>query len=354
MAEYGRALLGLIIELTVLAVCGTFLADLLKIKAGLSLRLVLGYFLYFGLFEILTVPMILTWASLHTLCLVWGILLILITAGAVILEIKRKKHHSSPSAGIRSFITDHSLWITAAAAAVILQCVLAVLYQDTTVDAAYYVGTTSTSVYTGTLGRYSPYTGAPLKNFQGRYVFSAYPMHNAVWCVLLGLHPLVQSKVVMILINVLFANLVIYHLGLSLFKGGKKQADLMVCLVCVMQLFSYTIYTPGTFLFTRGYEGKALLANLVFPAVVLMGVWYYREQRPAYFAVLTLLSLSGACFSGSSVILPAAVIAAILPTLVMRRRFSHLIFLGLSLVPSLIYGILYLGTSRGWLVFPAS
>lgn len=92
--------------------------------------------------------------------------------------------------------------IILAGAVVLLQCLIVIFYEDTTVDAAYYVGTVSTSVYTDTLGRYNPFNGAIQKAFQARYVFSAYPMHNAVWCRLLGIHPIVQAKQVMSCMNV--------------------------------------------------------------------------------------------------------------------------------------------------------
>lgn len=103
--------------------------------------------------------------------------------------------------------------LLAAGTVVLLQCLIVVLYKDTTVDAAYYVGTVTTSVYTDTLGRYNPFNGAILKTFQARYIFSAYPMNNAVWCRLLGVHPIVQAKVVMSCMNVIIANLIIYQIG---------------------------------------------------------------------------------------------------------------------------------------------
>ena len=67
-------------------------------------------------------------------------------------------------------------------------------------------------------------------------------MNNAVWCVLLGIHPIVQSKVVMSVINMLMINLLIYQIGKSFFRGDEKKADLMVLFVCLMQLFSFSIY----------------------------------------------------------------------------------------------------------------
>lgn len=350
MTEGLKACAGFVLEMAVFFLFGSLLMRALKMKRERSLALVLGYLLYFSVFEAVTVPMVLTLVPLKGLCIVWGILLAAV-CGLALFFLRRDKE----GAGITVLFSGHSFWLLPAAAAVLFQCAAAVLYQDTTADAAYYVGLVSTSVYTGTLERYNPYTGALLKYFEGRYVFSAYPMHNAVWCKYLSLHPMVQSKVVMSAVNVLMANLVIYQIGKRLFHGGKRQADLMVCLVCVMQLFSFTIYTPGTFLFTRGYEGKALLANIIFPMVLYCSLWFYQEGRDRrVWAALFLVCAGAACFSGSSVILPAAVSAGILPVLLARRQLRALAPFAVSLLPSLIYAGLYFGTRMGWLAFPAS
>lgn len=143
--------------------------------------------------------------------------------------------------------------IILAGAVVLLQCLIVIFYEDTTVDAAYYVGTVSTSVYTDTLGRYNPFNGAIQKAFQARYVFSAYPMHNAVWCRLLGIHPIVQAKQVMSCMNVVTANLIIYQIGKRLFDGNRKKADLMLSLSVFISCFAVRFILPGTFFLSRSY-----------------------------------------------------------------------------------------------------
>ncbi len=65
------------------------------------------------------------------------------------------------------------------------------------------------------------------------------------------------------------ANLIIYQIGKRLFDGNRKKADLMLVFVCVLQLFCGTIYSSGTFFFTRSYEGKAILANIAIPSVLM-------------------------------------------------------------------------------------
>ena len=224
-----------------------------------------------------------------------------------------------------------------------------------TVDAAYYVGTVSTSVYTDTLGRYNPFNGAIQKAFQARYVFSAYPMHNAVWCRLLGIHPIVQAKQVMSCMNVVTANLIIYQIGKRLFDGNRKKADLMLVFVCVLQLFCGTIYSSGTFFFTRSYEGKAILANIAIPSVLMCAVWYLQEKNSRnVWIILFVTAVSALTFSGSAIIFPIVIAAGMAPAAVMNKRFSGLVYCAVCMLPSALYAAVFFACRIGLLTLAAS
>ena len=206
MAEIIKAGIGLVLEFVVFFCLGNLLMRKLKMREEASLSLVLGYILYFSLFEIAAVPMVLSWAPLHVLSAVWAVLL---TALIVFSVIAFRKQWLWQIKEMGSAVKAHGLLFFLVALVILIQCLIVVCYQDTTVDAAYYVGMVSTSLYTDTLGRYNPYTGLIYETFQARYVFSTYPMHNAVWCQILGMHPIVQAKIVMPVFNVLVSNLII-------------------------------------------------------------------------------------------------------------------------------------------------
>jgi hypothetical protein len=352
MIEGIRAGAGILVELAVFFCAGSLLIDRLKMKAEASLSIIFGYLLYFAVFEVLVLPMTLAWVPLNVLCIVWGLLSAVTVLVAVVRLGKKWKGQLAEWGKISR---EHGWMLLLVVGVVLLQVLVVVLYEDTTMDAAYYVGTVSTSVYTGTLGRYDPYTGEIYKHFLARYVFSTYPMNSAMWCRILNIHPMVQAKIVLSSIHVLVANLIIYQIGKRLFRGGKKQADLMVCFVCLMQLFSYTIYTQGTFFFTRSYEGKAILGNVIFPVVLYCAIWFWQEKEDKrLWLILFLVSASAVAFSGSSIILPVAVSAGILPTLFRRKQFSAILPYVLSMAPTFAYAAAYFAAKYGWLALRAS
>lgn len=351
MRELIWASISFVMQMMVFFCMGSLVMWKMKLKKSLSLTFVLGYLFYFAVFEILMVPMTLLWVPLSKATLIWvGIVFVLSVFGGFlawkgkIWQIQRKK-----------IWKEHSWFFVAAVAVIVLQCLLIVLYQDTTLDATYYVGLTSTSVYTDTLQRYHPYTGTLLSKFQARYVFSVYPMHNAVWCKLFGVHPLVQAKVVMAAVNVLATNGVIYNIGKKLLKEQKKQADLMLCLVAFLQMFCATIYTSGTFFYTRLYEGKAILANISIAMVLYCGIYFRQNTEDKQVWVLFFISsLSAVAFSGSAIIMPAVIGAAVVPVILLKKQFKKLFYYGLSILPSVLYAAVYISEKMGWLVFRAS
>lgn len=354
MQELILALAGLILELLVFFCAGSLLTRILKIKAEVTMELIIGYLLYFAVFEILAVPMTLKWVKLSTFSHIWLVVMAACVLAACLCAHKMWNRQLNR---IGEVFQRHWLLLILVAAVVIFQCFLVAAYQDGTADATHYIGTVSTSVYTDTLARYSPLTGVLQKNFNLRYDLSAYPMHNAVWCVLLGIHPMVQSKVVMSVINMLMINLLIYQIGKNLFHGDEKKADLMVLFVCLMQMFSFSIYTTGTFAFMRVYEGKALLANISIPAALLVSIRLWlgeKEQKMGTWVFLFLASVSALTFSGSSLIYPAVVSTAVLPVMLLKKKLSYAIPYALCMLPGFLYALVYFAAKLGWIAFPAS
>ena len=359
MKDVCLACIGFVLQTMIFFAAGRLAFWVLKLKEDISLQLILGYLVYFAVFAVLFTPMTLLWVPLSTAAGIWGVIMAAAVLGAF-LCIRRHRHmDGTPGLVVKekaeALWKQHSVMLLILGAAIFLQCLIVIFYEDITVDAAYYVGTVSTSVYTNTLGRFDPFRGGALKHFQARYVLSAYPMNNAVWCRLLGIHPIVQAKIVMSCENVILANLVIYQIGKRLFGKNRKKADLMVLFVCVLQLFCGTIYTAGTFFFTRSYEGKAILANVVFPVVLMCAMWLYEEKEDRkVWAVMFVTAISALGFSGSAIIFPAAVLAAMVPVMLMKHKLSNLPYCILCMVPSVLYAALYFACKLGMISLAAS
>ena len=183
---------------------------------------------------------------------------------------------------------------------------------------------------------------------------------------------IVQARSVTSAVNVLMANIAVYRLGRVLFTGHARQlgkvrsignspetlsrraADLFVLAVFLVNLFSSTIYLPGIFLFTRAYEGKALIANICLPCVFGICVCYMRGNHDSrLFRNLFWISFAGVCFSASSVFLFVLSACGILPVLLFRRRWKDLPLFVFACLPVILWAGVYYMTQHGMLYLSA-
>jgi hypothetical protein len=89
--------------------------------------------------------------------------------------------------------------------------------------------------------------------------------------------------------------------------------------------------------------------------VLYCSVWLWQEiDSKAVWAVLFMTVLSALTFSGSSIIFPAVVAAGILPVILMKRRPGKLIPCAVSMIPVLLYGVVFLATRVGILTLAVS
>lgn len=174
MRELCLACAGFALEFIVFYAAGIVLVRILKVKGDCSLTFILGYLVYFAVFELVIVPMTLKWVSLTAAAYIWAGIMALVICAAVICTIKKQRRiragQTETCSGIFGSISEiwknHSVMIILAGAIVLLQCLIVIFYEDTTVDAAYYVGTVSTSVYTDTLGDITPLTEQSRRHFR--------------------------------------------------------------------------------------------------------------------------------------------------------------------------------------------
>lgn len=88
MRELCLACAGFVLEFIVFYAAGIVLARILKIKGDCSLTFILGYLVYFAVFELVIVPMTLKWVSLTAAAYIWAGIMALVICAAVICTIK--------------------------------------------------------------------------------------------------------------------------------------------------------------------------------------------------------------------------------------------------------------------------
>ena len=306
---------------------------ILKIRGrqeySLGRAALLGYFAWFGIFEVVCLIFEVLLLPLRTLALVMGLI-----AAAVILAglFSGYRCWIQSMNSLRFRLKLHGLPAVFLVLSLLASVAFVILYFDASAD---------------------------LK-FKARYALNCFPYYNAVICSLVrGLPVIVQARSVMSAINVIMSFLGVYELGLALFpdeedRGRKvmsiqnrpgsysrRRADLFVLLVFVVNLLSATIYMPGIFLYTRSYEGKALIINVVIPSVLAICVRIWRETEEDAMRNLFWMMAAAVCFSASSIMAMILSMTAILPWIAVRGRWKRLLSLLCACAPVFIWGIVY-------------
>lgn len=276
---------------------------------SLALALVCGYTVIFGVSELLILPLIVAKASLQLLVAIWAVLVL---AGAALGMIAYARQLPGVLAERFCRLTAMPWTMWAAVLLIALQCFVAVYFTHLDADDAFYVGTASTAVETDTLFEVSAYTGVPYRTLPSRYVLSPFPVLLAVYSRLLGMHPAVTAHVVLPLALIPLAYMAYAVLGRALFPKDKKAEGMFLMLAALIQMFSfYSVYSSGTFLLVRIWQGKAVLASILIPIIFYL-CWQLmaKEEKKIGWSVL-LAAMLASCLVSSMGIMLAPIVVGI-------------------------------------------
>lgn len=333
---------------------GSLMNGVLKCKRNNFLQaFITGFFIYFSIFEIIALPLILSKCALSTLSVIWIVFCILCCVGATWLYRKRwiKRLKDFWRGGIKVYWG----WIGVVCVAVLGQLIMVVCNQYITADSAYYIGMATTAVHTNTMEIFSPYTGQIQNAFELRYIFSTYPMHNAVFSQVFGLHPLIQTRTVMSGIVILMVNALYYLIGSELFRGDSRKAILFVVALLCINLSIHSIYTNAAFLFYRTYEGKAIIGNVFMSMIVYCVILLYqnRDDRWTWWSLFFVSASCVAISSSGMFLVPFALFAGLFPLVLYTRKMKIFRNTVLVILPVCVYFLIYFLCSLGILTLPA-
>ena len=317
---------------------------------SITLTLLSGFILYFSIFGLVAIPMILTSLKLSTLAYTFGTISIIIPISTIFLC---QKQFFSLIYRLPKIVQKHAYMLIPLFVVTILLQLIVFTHVDSSADSSYYIGKVATDVYTNTMGHFDPYTGNPLSQLDGRRVFACFPEYNAMISYVFHIHPLYQAKLIMPQLLSLFTLVLYYQIGLQFFSGNCKKADCFVCITFLLDLYSFTIYTNSTFLLTRTYEGKSILANIIIPGLLLCFLMLWQNYNCKFTkTLLAALSISSCFFSSSSMlIVPIALTIGFSIWIYSERAFKNFVFYVICIMPNLLICILYLLNSKGVLIY---
>lgn len=240
------------------------------------------------------------------------------------------------------------LWIIFSAV-LLLQLVMSGVLAFSDGDDAYYVAVATIAESSDSMYRVSPYTGQAI-DLDGRHVLAPFPVLIAFLARISGLHVATVAHVVMPLFIIPLTYCIYGLIGERLFKGKKLYLAAFLVFVELLVLWgNHSPYTAETFLMIRSWQGKAVLANVIIPAVFL--ILYMIGERLAenrkveknLWLILFMLMVSASLCSTQGCVLIATLLGcfALCITFV-YKAFKYILPIVLCLVPAVVYMGMYM------------
>ena len=286
----------------------TFAGSLFPVKIQknrLANQVLLGFFAYFSLFEVIALPMKIKKLRFHVLSRTWAAVVIVIWLCALLLRRSSLKEAFRDAA---KSLKEHPWCRAGFAAAAALAILLGVnVNAISSFDAGYYLGLPTSSVYSDTIERVNPYTGKRKKTYNEFYFLNTNTIHSGITYKNLKLHPLVEEKFTFTMTLTLLFCLILYRIAMYLFHEDRKKAVLCMILSLLVLMFSYSLSGVSQYFAYRTYEGKSVCAFLYMAAVFLFFLAVYFEKDSGWgWSGLLFASLSSAVFCNTAVYLVPA------------------------------------------------
>lgn len=246
---------------------------------------------------------------------------------------------------------EFSVYLAAALLLIGIQVIVSMVMVHYDADDAFFLGTAVTDVYHNSVFQIDPYTGDAYTSLPVRYVLSPFPVFNEIISTLAGgIHPAVTAHMVFPGVFLLAAYAGTYHLGKTMYSGDRKASGLFLLFVSVVQMCScFSIYTSGTFMMTRIWQGKAVLAAVILPAICYLGLLLRQHKSWTAAWIAMLCAMMAGCFVSTMGVMlcPIALGVFLLREGIWERDWR---FVGKSLlccIPCAVIAGLYLLLSYG-------
>ncbi len=314
-----------------------------------TLSVITGFFLYYILFEAACIPIILLYRPLHVLSFIWGGIMV---AVFIISTVINHKIWMSFFRETVDFLRRNPGFAIFSALLIVISSVIIINCYQFTLDAAYYVGTANTTLFTDSINIYDPYTGMWQDHFEMRYFFANYAVNDAVMCYFTGFHPLIWTKTVMEAVVIVLNAMVMYRLGRALFGEDLTKTGIFMFFAMFICFFYSTIYTYADFFVTRTYEGKTILGSVVLPLIFLVYIKLLKNHKDIFLWLLLLLMSIGSIVlsNSSSMLFPAALLIFVPPLLIIKKDIRIIFKSAAVVLPCILSVLIYVLYVKGYFV----
>ena len=303
---------------------------------------VVGYLLMMALFECEYLPALFVGMRFKTLCVIFRVSVGLLSLAFALLGFKDLKSLTFPK---------KNLFLAVLFVLVAFQCVARWFQGVTDGDDAFFLGTAVNAYFDNTMYILDPYTGFET-GLDVRHALSPGGIFTAFLANCIKLHPAITAHTVFADLLLILHYIVFYNMGRVLFPDKEENAALFGCFICVFDVFgNISLLTPATFLITRTWQGKSIVANLCIPFAFLLLLLLIREEQTGkmwrekriFYGILAGNTMLAAltCATTGLFLLPPMFLLGSIPVSIRRKKWSPFVTTLIACVPTALVAVLY-------------
>ena len=340
----------LFLWLMILSFCAGGLFCTKKNRISFGGQWLWGQFVLWAVFQIIAVYYILKQGSLEDVIRAYWMIAAVIAVGGLALALKLWMDGYKPvHRKAFSWIKEHKALFFVFVALWLIQMLALLFLAVNDGDDAYYMAIASVAESSGNMYTANVYAfgGTELTY---RYALAPFPIWIAFLSKISGVHTLVIGHILLGMMLVTMSYVIYAQIGKVIFGDNFRKRIQMLIWVAVLFIWGNTSsHTAESFLLLRSRQGKALVAGLVFPAMIylLIKIGHCLEQnRKITFrefllaAVIILTGCLGSTLGGVLVILLWG--SGLLFLAIGYKKWTLLPLGMFSIVPGLVFAVIYL------------
>lgn len=351
-----------IILLLIPAMVGELLRGVSKSAGELPFRWISGQILLWAGFQLICVPMILLEQNFSQLQRAFQLYTVLLLGVSFLVVLRRiwKRKRSGSSAACREASRPKSMQLPAprprswyilwgiALLLLLFQLLMIGFLAYEEGDDAFYVALSTITMDSDTMYRKLPYTGSAT-GLDARHGLAPFPMWIAYLAKTAGIPAATAAHIAAPIILVLIAYALYYLLGKKLLAERLQQLPFFFILAELMVLFGgYSVYSAENFLLVRTSQGKAVIANIILPFLLLLLLLLLEKLEKAekigfsHWLLLSMTMISGCLCSTLGSLLTCMLMGIVgICGAVCYRKWKLLLPMAICCVPPACYALLY-------------
>ena len=311
-----------------------------------------GWFVSFCVFELIAIPFILLQKSFTMLVIVYTLAVIILFICSFVIGIKYviPEMIKRIRRGIKAPVYVKAGWITVVLL-IATQMIYAILYEYYDGDDAYYIATSVITKTYDTMYLRDAYTGH-LYPLDVRHAFATTPVYQAWLSKLTGVGPAAIAHSVLAPVWLGFMYCVFVQIGNRLLPASKNpklckrnyRPFFMILIIFWFAFGNVSLYTAETFVMTRTWQGKGLMAGIVIPALVLCFLNLAEEKvaKGTWIMFVTVIMSSVFATSISFMLVPTMTGVVSVLIGIKNKSVKKAVMIFVCCIPCLILGGIYL------------